>query len=170
VSPARTRFFVFLFVVIIGGAIGIGLGGFPDLGGSEPEPEIPLQAAATTTTPTTAATPPVEAPTTAPPRAPKDVRVRLHNASSVAGGAVKVGKKLTTAGYAVLPPGANPKEKVPQTLVFFRPGAEAEAHALSAVLGVVGAQAALALPDPSPYGAPGDALIVVIVGDDTAKA
>lgn len=116
-------------------------------------------------TSTTVATPPeTTAPPPAPSRPPAEVKVRVHNGSTKAGGALRFGERLKGLGYNVVAPGPSPKSPGSVTQVLFRPGFEAEARALAAGLGAPDIRI-----DPlgsDPLFAGSDAAVVVVAADD----
>lgn len=102
--------------------------------------------------------------TTAPARAPKDVKVIVANASAVRGAAGNVKKVLDPAGFNVLSP-AN-SAAVPETSVYFTPGYEPDALAVAKVLTLPGTTVK-ALPAPAPFDTKG-ANVAVLLGADQA--
>lgn len=115
-------------------------------------------------TSTTVEAPP---PTMAPPppsRPPAEVKVRVHNGSTKAGGALRFGERLKGLGYDVVAPGPSPKSPGSVTQIYFRPGFEPEARALAAGLGAPGIRIDPLGTDPLFTG--GDASVVVVAADD----
>lgn len=97
-------------------------------------------------------------------RPPTQVQVLVLNAARVAGAATEVAEQLQGLGHPTLPPGNAPTQ--PDTIVYSKPGFEAEAEAIVAELGDVAH--AEPLPDPSPFAATEQADVVVVLGTDYA--
>ncbi|MFN2606424.1 MAG: LytR C-terminal domain-containing protein [Acidimicrobiales bacterium] len=165
------RRWVPLVVVAVGAILGLAVAGLPSRHHDAPltvrsDPSSTAGVGAgpmpTTRAPTTA--PPTNAPPTSV-RAPADVRVVTVNASSVAGSAGRVGTRIRSMGWNVLPPGP---DRRPQSasVVMYRSGFDGEARALATALGVD--PTAIAVADASTAAA-GDADLAVVIGDDLAK-
>ena len=73
--------------------------------------------------------------TTAPPRAPVDVKVLTVNGTGVVGAAGRVGDTLRNDGYNALSP-TDAVDKVKTSTIYFVPGFETEAHVIAGVLGL----------------------------------
>jgi hypothetical protein len=124
--------------------------------GDDPSGDQPAAASTTTVPPTT----------TAPPRAPKDVKVIIANASDVKGAAAGASNTLKPPGYNVLAP-AN-AAAVKDSSVFFTPGYDRDAAAVAAAL-VMPATAVKPLPAPAPFDTKGANIAVVLGSDHAAR-
>lgn len=116
------------------------------------------------TTPTSA--PPTSGSTTPAPavRPPGEVQVLVLNGSGVAGAAGRLTTALKTDGYVT---GATPLAPADTarrqgTVVYFRPGFDAEAGAVAAK--VAAGTPTQALPDPPPPGTVSQAEVIVVLG------
>jgi hypothetical protein len=98
------------------------------------------------------------------PRAPAEVKVVVLNGSGKTGVAKRSTDALIALGYSTLP-AANAPQQVPTTLVYFVEGYETEALAVAQALSLAPA-AAQPLPEPPPS-PPGEAHLMVILGQDT---
>lgn len=103
---------------------------------------------------------------TAPPRAPKDVKVISANGTTVKGVARKVTDQLKAAGYNVLAP--TDSKRADASAVYFAGDFEREAQAVAQNLGVP-ATSVQALPTPPPLPDPRGANVVVVVGPELAQ-
>ena len=101
-------------------------------------------------------------PTTLAPRAPREVKVIVVNASGVKGAAGKASDMLKPPGYNVLAP-TNASNS--ESAVYFTPGYDADAAAVAAVLGFP-APTVKPLPTPPPIPDSKGAHVVVMVGRD----
>lgn len=108
----------------------------------------------------------VPPPTTAPAKAPKDVKVIVANASDVNGAAGNAKKVLDPAGYNMLAP-AN-AAKVGETSVYFATGYEADAAAVAAALALP-ATTLKPMTAPPPFDTKGAHVAVVIGADQGQK-
>lgn len=163
-------------VVLIALSVGFVIGGGLNRGGPVDTAPVGFEPSASTTTSTTSTTTlPANADATtsttltAGARSPAEVNVRIYNGSHRAGAAVAVGKKLSTAGYHVLPPGPSPAQPTGASVIQFRPGFAAEAAALATLLGV-DANVAVPMPDPATLAGVGEADLALMAGDDVASA
>lgn len=155
-------------VIFLGGLLGLAVAGFPSRRHDAP---LTVRSSPTTTVAVAVATVPES--TTTPRatttqtslRAPADVRVMAINASSVAGSAARVGARIKSLGWSVLPPGAD--RKVQDTsVVMYRAGYDGEARSLASALGLD--PAGIAAVD-AVVTAAGDTDLAVVIGDDLAK-
>ena len=149
-------------LIVVAVLMGIIASGLPRLHRDGP---LPLVAAAPSTTATTPTTAPVREPTTTvpAPHAPATVTVLVANASGVGGAATKRASALTAAGYHVLKSvnaaGAATSD------VYWVAGAQADARAVAATLGLAG-DAVHAMPAKPPVANTGAATVVVVIGRD----
>ena len=161
-----------ILILVVGVALGLAIGGLPQL--HKPKP-VEFSAVDATTSTTSAelaiSTIPTEPPlttttTTLPPAHPgKQVHVAAHNGSKIPGSAGRVLTKLKTAGYATLPAEPDVTPAVATSAVYFRPGFDADAVAIAAAIGLSPASV-MALPAPPPVSAPTAAEIVIVIGND----
>ena len=93
-------------------------------------------------------------------RPPAQVEVLVLNAARVPGAAGTMSEKLQGLGYVTLTPGDAPQQD--PTVVYFKPGFEAEADALAPQVG--GGAVTEPLPDPSPFAGTDQADLVVVIG------
>ncbi|HVM41029.1 MAG TPA: LytR C-terminal domain-containing protein [Acidimicrobiia bacterium] len=95
-------------------------------------------------------------------RPPADVQVLVLNAARLQGAAGEVAQELQAAGYPTLEPANAPTQA--ETVVFFKPGFEAEA----AVMAPKVSENAITdpLPDPSPFAGTEQADLVVVIGSE----
>ena len=105
--------------------------------------------------------------TTEAPLPPSDVTVLVANGSEVDGAAGAQSNALEALGYVTADP--TNAENVPNTVVYYTPGFQAEAEELAAQIGVDPASVA-ALPTPAPVPDMQLANILVVLGPDTATA
>jgi hypothetical protein len=103
--------------------------------------------------------------TTAEPRPPSEVKVLVANGSEVDGAAGAQSDALEALGYVT----ANPTnaELVPNTVVYFTPGYEAEAQELASEIGADAGSVA-PLPTPAPVADMQLSNVLVVVGPDLA--
>jgi len=119
---------------------------------------------ATSKSSTTTTAPPTTASTTVAVRPPGEVHVLVLNGSGAAGAAGRLTNALKADGYVT---GSTPLAPVDTTrrqgtVVFFRPGFDAEAAAVAAK--VAAGTPTEALPDPPPAGTVAQAEVVVVLG------
>lgn len=103
---------------------------------------------------------------TAPPRAPKDVKVLSANGTSVKGVARKITDQLKAAGYNVLAP--TDTKRADASAVYYVDDFEREAQAVAQNLGL-GATSVQALPTPPPLPDARGANVLVVVGAELAQ-
>lgn len=104
--------------------------------------------------------------TSAAPRPPSDVKVLIANGSDVNGAAGAQTDALEALGYVTGNP-TNTSTKVPETVVYYTVGYQAEAEALAAAIGAT-ATNVMALPTPAPVGDMQLSNVLVVVGPDLA--
>lgn len=104
------------------------------------------------------------APTTAPARAPADVKTLVANASSTKGAAGGASERLKGLGYNALAP--TNATSVPDSSVFFMPGFDRDAAAIAAALQLPPATVK-PLPAPPPFDTK-DANVIVVLGTNDA--
>lgn len=92
--------------------------------------------------------------------------VFVLNAARVEGAAGEIAAKLASIGYQTLPPGNAPSQA--ETVVYFKPGFESEAQALTPQ--VSGAALVEPLDDPPRFAGTEEADLVVVIGTNFAGA
>jgi LytR cell envelope-related transcriptional attenuator len=122
-----------------------------DGGTSAPAPRAPLSPGSSSTTTTASG-----------PRPPSAVRVAVLNASGRANQAGPLSERLAAVGYQTLPPG-NASRAGP-SVVYFRPGYEAEARAVAAATGLSPAVRPLQSAGPLPEVEGADCVVVIGTG------
>ena len=106
--------------------------------------------------------------TTSPVQARSSTTVQVANATSVSGAATSITTKLQDKGWNLLPP-LDASSKATTSSVYFAAGKQAAAQEIARELGLPSSVVA-ALPSDVPVaGATGDD-VVVLVGDELAKA
>lgn len=155
-------------VAVLGTVIGVAIAGFPDRSQGPPvrlSQDPPPDDADTLVTGAPLVGPEqVSAPTTLRP--PAQVRVMTVNASNVPGAARRLGIRLQEAGYSAAAPVPD-QRRFAQTFVRYRPGFEAEAAALAAMVGVEADVVEPLSTEPS-VAVPESVHVTVVVGDDLA--
>jgi hypothetical protein len=160
-----------LLILVVGVALGLAIGGLPQLHRPKPiEFSVVDTAASSSTTEVPNLTLPTEPATTTttaalpPAHPPKAVHVAAHNGSKTPGSAGRVLAKLKAAGFATLPaePDLTP---VAASAVYFRPGFDADAIAIAAAVGLDAASVA-PLATPPQVSLPAAAEIVILIGND----
>lgn len=104
--------------------------------------------------------------TTAPLRDPSQVTVLVANGTSIKGAAKAITDQLKAANYKTLT-AVNTRQPVNTSMVYFRPGYEAEARAVAELLKVPPQVAPM--PDPIPVANLGDALVLIVMAADLAS-
>jgi hypothetical protein len=117
-----------------------------------------------TTTTTTVAVAPTTTVAASAARPPAEVSVFVANGAGVAGAAGKLTDQLKADGYTRVNSGNS--SPVSATVVYYAEGAQAEASALADAIGV-DVSAVQAMPANPPANA-GDAIVLVVIGPDTA--